>query len=410
MAPSAMDSSSTPRGADVAIVGAFATPVTKARTEPIRKTFARVARATLEDAGVAPRDVDGLILTPPGINPDIVVMFGAFVGKMLGLRTRVLEVVENGGVTAALALRAAVSEVALGRVRRCLVLAADERYHIERSDPSHLLRFGTTANIGLQGAYDGLYVGGFPVPIYAMSAQRYMHEYGVSPSDIAEVVVQLRKHASHHPRAQFRSETTADEVLASPMQSPPLTLHMCCPVSTGAAGVLVTTVEDAKRLGKPFVRVAAIAGYHEPEHFLPVSLERDFTTYRSALEAARRAYDDAGVGPDDIDVAEVYGVYAPTELMLYEDLGFVPEKGAGAAAVRTGATTFGGKRVINPSGGRIAFGHPAAATPLLETVEVVEQLRGSARGRQVDGARWAMTHAEHGCLNGSIVTLYEAAS
>ncbi len=392
---------------EVAIVGAYASPIIKRRSEPIRKLFAEAALGALEDAGLEPKAIDGLVTTPPGINPDIVIMYGAFLGKYLGLDTRLLQVIENGGATAALSLRAAVNEVALGRVKRCLVVAADERHRMDRSDFKAALRFGAMSNIGLNGAYDGIYAGGFPVPIYAMSGQRYLHEYDVSLQDCAEVVVQLRKHAVKHPGAQFRETTTVAEVLDSPVQSPPVTLYMCCPVSTGAAGVVVTTVEEAKKSGKPYVRIAGMGGYHEAEHFLAVSPERDFTTYRSAIEASKQAYEDAGVGPDEIDVAEIYGVYAPSELMLYEDLGFSPGKGSAPAAVRSGKLTYGGDVVVNPSGGRICYGHPAAATPLLETVEIVEQLRGAAGDRQVPDARWGLTHAEHGCLNGSSVFIYE---
>ncbi|MEW6777436.1 MAG: thiolase family protein [Bdellovibrionota bacterium] len=393
---------------DVAIVGAYATPVTKKGGLPLRHLFAKAAIGTLKDAGLRPADVDGLITTPPGINPDIVIMFGAFLGKYLGFKSRILEVVENGGTTSALALRTAANEIATGRVKRCIVLAADERARLgDMTDMNYTLRFGAYSNIGLQGAYDGAYGGGFPVPFYAMSGQRYMHEYGATPEDFARVVVQLRSHAARHPGAEFRDPTTVEEVLKSPLQSPPLTLHMCCPVSTAGAGVLLTTVEEAKKMGRPFVRIAGIGGYHEPEHFLPVSPERDFTTYRSAVEASKQAYEEAGVGPKDIDVAEVYGVFAPSELMLYEDLGFVSKKGMAAQAVKDGKLTFGGDLVINPTGGRICFGHPAAATPLLETIEIVHQLRGSASGRQVENARWGLTHAEHGCMNGSSVMVYE---
>ena len=224
---------------EVAIVGAYASPIIKRRSEPIRKLFAEAALGALEDAGLEPKAIDGLVTTPPGINPDIVIMYGAFLGKYLGLDTRLLQVIENGGATAALSLRAAVNEVALGRVKRCLVVAADERHRMDRSDFKAALRFGAMSNIGLNGAYDGIYAGGFPVPIYAMSGQRYLHEYDVSLQDCAEVVVQLRKHAVKHPGAQFRETTTVAEVLDSPVQSPPVTLYMCCPVSTGAAGVVV---------------------------------------------------------------------------------------------------------------------------------------------------------------------------
>jgi len=393
---------------EVAVIGAYATPVTKKPVASIRQVFADTAIKTLQDAGVKRSEVDGLITTPPGINPDIVIMYGAFLGKYLGIKSKVLEVVENGGTTSALALRCAASEVALGRVKKCLVLSADQRAElINYNELEQTIRFGAKANIGLQGVYDGAYGAGFPVPFYAMGGQRYMHEYGVTKEDIANVVVQLRKHAVRHPGAQFNEMATMEEILDSPMQSPPLTLHMCCPVSSAGAGVLVTTVEEAEKMGKPYVKIAGIGGYHEPEHFLPVDLDRDFTTYRSAIEASNQAYEEAGITADDIDIAEVYGVFAPTELMLYEDLGFVKQKGQAAKAVAEGKLTFGGDVVVNPTGGRICYGHPAAATPLLETVEVVEQLRGTAGDRQVENARWGLTHAEHGCLNGSVVMTYE---
>ncbi len=393
---------------DVAIVGAFATPIYKKPAVPLRRMFAQAAIGAVKDAGLAPSDIDGLITTPPGITPDIVIMYGAFLGKFLGIPTRLLEVIENGGATSALALRAAANEVASGRVRRCLVTAADERGNLgDMKDVNYTLRFGVQSNIALQGVYDGVYGGGFPVPFYAMSGQRYMHEYGASEKDFARLVVQLREHAVRHPGAEFREKATVESVLASPLQSPPLTLHMCCPVSTGAAAVVVTTVEEAKKTGRPFARIAGIGGFHEPEHFLPVSPKSNFTTYRSAVEASKQAYEEAGIGPQDLDVAEIYGVFAPSELMLYEDLGFVSSKGGAAKAVSEGKLTFGGDLVVNPTGGRICYGHPAAATPLLETVEIVHQLRGSAQGRQVEKARWGLTHAEHGCMNGSVVTLYE---
>lgn len=394
---------------EVAIIGAHATPVTKKPAGPLRQVFARAAIETLRDAGVKPAQVDGLITTPPGINPEIVIMFGAFLGKYLGLNTRVLEVIENGGTTSALALRTAINEVATGRVERCLVLAADERARLgDMSDLDYTFRFGTQSNIGLQGAYDGVYGGGFPVPFYAMGGQRYLHEYGISLEEIAEVVVQLREHAVRHPGAQFPERTSVADVLASKVQSPPLTLHMCCPVSSAGAGILLTSVDEAKKSGKPWVRIAGVGGYHEAEHFLPVQEDRNFTTYQSAIKASEQAYAEAGIGADDIDVAEIYGVFAPTELMLYEDLGFVKGKGKAPQAVREGELTHGGRLVCNPSGGRICYGHPAAATPLLETIEIVHQLRGTAEGRQVKDARWGLTHAEHGCLNGSSVMVYEA--
>jgi benzoylsuccinyl-CoA thiolase BbsB subunit len=335
-------------------------------------------------------------------------MYAAHMGKYLGLSTRSLSLFENGGVTAGLALRFAIDAVAVGRCRAALVLAADQRPRmIFEGDFEDALRRGANGQVSLMGSYEGAFGVGAPVALYAMSGQRYMHEYNVSLADVADCVVRLRDHAVDHPHAQFRHPTTRDEVLAAKPQSPPLTTPMCCPVSSGAAAIAVTSLEDAATDGRPTARLAGIGEWHDPEHFCPVT--GSMTTYLSAVNAAAQAYEEAGIGPADVDVAEIYGVFAPTEMMLYEDLGFC-EKGQAADWIRAGGNTWGGDVVINPSGGRICYGHPAGATPALETIEVVRQLRGESPGKAVEGARWGMTHAEHGCLNGSIVMVFEGVS
>ncbi len=388
---------------DAAILGVASTPVTRKGKKPIRDTFFDMAREAVADAGLSPKDIDGLFLTPPGLNPDLFMMFAAHMGKYLGIPTKTLTVFENGGVTAALALRFAIDEVTLGRCRAALVVAADHRTSVvDTSDFQQTLRHGTDAQVSLQGSYDGAFGAGAPVPFYAMSGQRYMHECGVTIEEVADTVVRLREHAATHPGAQFREPATRAEILSSQMQSPPLTLHMCCPFSSGAAAAVVVPVDRAQKSGRPYVRVTGVGEWHDPEHFCPVT--GSMSDYRSARQASAEAFGQAGVEVEDIDVAEVYGVFAPTEMMLYEDIGWC-KKGEAARWVANKGNTWGGDVVVNPTGGRICYGHPAGATPLLETVEIVRQLTGRAPGRQVENARIGLTHAEHGCLNGSIVTV-----
>jgi acetyl-CoA acetyltransferase len=256
----------------------------------------------------------------------------------------------------------------------------------------------------IYGAYDGPYGLAAPIPLYAMSAQRYMHEYGVSAQEIAQVPVVLRENAMKNPDAMFREPITRDEVLASHMISPPIHLLECSAFCFGAAAIVLASPEAAGETGKTPVWITGIGEAHHPSHFIPQWAS--ITTFESVVKAGKACFEDAGRSPSDVDVAEIYGVFAATELMLYEDLGFF-EKGKAAHAVLDGKTSPGGEIPINPSGGRLSLGHPPGATPLYELVEVVRQLRGDASERQVSGPEVGLIQSEHGMLNGAMVMLLE---
>jgi acetyl-CoA acetyltransferase len=250
---------------------------------------------------------------------------------------------------------------------------------------------------------------GAPIPYYAMSAQRYLFEHHYEPRDLALVCTVLREFAARNPLAEHRGPLSVDDVLSARTVCPPLTLPMCSSFSSGAAAVVVASEdvarECARSSGRPRIGVRAIGEHHEPAHFLPPG--DPLSRFPSAELAAAEAYREAGIGPHDVDVAEVYGVFAATELILYEDLGFC-ERGSAPRAVQGGKTRGRGNTVMNPSGGRLSLGHPAGATPLYSLVEVATQLRGQAAERQVEGARTGLVHAEHGMLNGSMVALFQA--
>ncbi len=245
---------------------------------------------------------------------------------------------------------------------------------------------------------------GAPIPLYAMSTQRYMHEYGVSAEAIAEVPVILRENASKNPDALYRTPITRDEVLASPMMSPPIHLLECSAFCYGAVAAVLASPEAARETKKSPVWITGIGEAHHPSHFIPQ--RASITTFESAVKASKACFAEAGRSHADVDVAEVYGVFAATELMIYEDLGFF-EKGKAADAVRDGKTRLDGEIPMNPTGGRLSLGHPAGATPLYELAEVVRQLRGEAGERQVRNANVGLIQSEHGMLNGAMVMLLE---
>lgn len=228
--------------------------------------------------------------------------------------------------------------------------------------------------------------------IYAAWCRRHMRRFGTTQRQIAAVAAKNHAHSVHNPRAQFRDAMTVDQVLAAPPITYPLTLPMCSPISDGAAAALVCSEAAATRLQRSrAVRVLSsvvISGVdHDPDdHALSIG-----------RRAAQRAYERAGLGPDDVDVAEVHDATAMGEIINAEALMLAPVGTAGPAAER-GEFSIGGRLPINPSGGLESKGHPIGATGLGQIFELVTQLRGEAGARQVDGARIALQENGGGLL------------
>jgi acetyl-CoA acyltransferase len=222
--------------------------------------------------------------------------------------------------------------------------------------------------------------------IYAEKARKYMAASGATAEDFARVCVKSRHAASLSPWAQFRSEISVEEVLSSRVVSSPLTLPMCSPIADGAAAVALVSEKVAKRLGSANIIVRSTE---------LVSANRDGNDPTCAERAGKLAYENAGVGPQDIDVAEVHDASAPAEVMLYERLGFA-EKYMGIELLRQGATSVGGRLPVNPGGGLLSRGHPVGATGLAQIVELTTQLRGAAGARQRNGAKVALAECSGG--------------
>jgi len=393
---------SRPKAAVVGIATAKAGKDMPARTRDI--AYELISEA-LADAGIGKDEVDGLMVGPPGLGHLPSFMFANYLAEHLGLSTRSLTMLESGGATATMAVKYAADEIELGHAGICVVFGLDRR-GMERmaNEFNHFMRNSVTRMINLYGPYNGPYGVGAPIPLYAMSAQRYMHEYGVDPETIANVAVVLRENAAKNPDALYRNPITVDEVMASPVLSPPIHLLECSPFCFGAAAVVLASPQAAAKARKDPVWITGIGEAHHPSHFIPQ--RGSITAFESAVKASRACFEDAGRKIEDVDVAEVYGVFAATELMIYEDLGFF-EKGKAGYAVREGKTALEGKVAMNPSGGRLSLGHPAGATPLYELAEVVRQLRGEAGERQVKDADVGLVQSEHGMLNGAVVMLLE---
>ena len=226
--------------------------------------------------------------------------------------------------------------------------------------------------------------------VYAAFARYHIRRFGTTQRQLAAVAAKNHSHSVHNPLSQYRKAFSTEEVMAAPPIAYPLTLPMCSPVSDGAAAVVVGTAAGLKRHGldpKRAIRVLA-AVVQSGSDRIPDDVHRHCTAL-----AARRAYDAAGIGPGEVNVAEVHDATAMGEIIQVENLGFCAY-GEGGELAERGDTRIGGRIPVNPSGGLESKGHPVGATGLGQIHELVTQLRGEAGSRQVASARIAI--AENG--------------
>ena len=228
--------------------------------------------------------------------------------------------------------------------------------------------------------------------LFGAAALEHQRKYGTKDETFAKITVKARKHAQHNERAIFREQLTVEEVLASPPQFGPVTRLQCCPPTCGGAAAVVCSDEFAKKHGiiNP-VYFAAQAMVTDYESTFNAKSAMEIVGYGMASKAAKKVYEAAGLGPEDIDVIELHDCFTPNELITYEALGLTPP-GTAEKFINDGDNTYGGKVVTNPSGGLLSKGHPLGATGLAQCAELVWQLRGQAGVRQVEGARIALQH------------------
>jgi acetyl-CoA acetyltransferase len=305
------------------------------------------------------------------------------------------------------------------RVLRELHTAGGAVYNVDNACSG-----GATAlNLALQalkvGQYDTVLVfgmdhlsslGGGPLPLgqrdwnnrrgmimpalYAMRAKRYMYEHGVSAGTLAGISVKNRIHGTLNPIAKFAKLANREEILASRPVAEPLTLLQCCPAVVDGAAALVLSTKPSKGVAKP-VRVLASVVQSGLFETAPV----DMTEAEITARTARLAYEQAGIGPDDLNLLEVHDAFTISELLYYEALGLCARGDAGSL-LESGATALGGRVPVNPSGGLLAKGHPPGATGVAQIVEICEQLQGRAGARQVQGARIGLTQVTGGGIWG----------
>ena len=372
---------------DVFVAGAGMTRVGK-RTEPLPELMAEAAHAALAEAGLdAP---DAIVVAT--MNPEEFVGDGNFasnVATQMGFADVPALRVETATSSGAAAVYAGFAQVAAGLRQTVLVVGGEKMTHLATPRVSEII--GRSID-----PYERAY--GATMPALAGLVTRALFTRGtVSPREVAQVAVKNHAHGARNSLAHFQVPVTLQEVLESRMVADPLRLLHCCPISDGAAAVVLSGDAGSVR----------VAGVGQGTDTLAMRHRRELTSFTATRMAAREAFAMARFGPERVDVAEVHDAFAPFELISLEDLGLFPQGKAGRATL-DGDTALDGRLPINPSGGLKARGHPLAATGIAQIVECVWQLTGRAHGRQVPGARRALAHSIGGLATNNWVTLLEA--
>jgi acetyl-CoA acetyltransferase len=345
---------------------------------------AEATRAALADAGLTLKDVDGLFTTA-------VSRFSATqVAEYLGIFPTWTDSTMAGGAGPEILVAHAAEAIAAGRCEVALISYANN----QRSARSRKLG-GIVDEHTPEAQFEMPYGALNPISLYAMAARRHMHEFGTTSEQLAEVAVAARAWSLRNPKA-FKHDAgplTVEDVLASPVVSDPLHALDCCLITDGGGALVLTSAERAKDLRATPVYVK---GHGETTTHMGMSQIPDLTAIGASV-SGRRAYDMARIGPEDIDVAQLYDSFTITVLLELEALGFCA-RGEAGAFVSKGRIAPGGEFPLNTSGGGLSYCHPGIFGILL-LIEAVHQLRGECGARQVPGARTALCHGTGGILS-----------
>ena len=402
----------------VAVVGAGMTRFGKYMDKTIKDLGREAVEAAMKEAGVDKPQIEAAIVgnATAGLITGQEMIRAQVVLRDMGFGGIPMINTENACASSSTAFHLAWMYVASGMYDCVLALGVEKLYHEDKRrsfqaigsavDMTALdaLRKATAARGRKEGeaAGDGGEGAGEKrsmfMDFYAAGAREHMRRYGTTAVQFAKVAVKSHQNASLNPYAQYRETYSVEDILASPMVAEPLTRLMCSPIGDGAAALILCSEEKARQLTtKPIWVTASVLGSGKDR----APGEPGVTT-----RMVNKAYQIAGVGPDDLDVIELHDASAPAELMEYEELGLC-KVGEGGRLIEEGVTSLTGKIPVNPSGGLLSKGHPIGATGCAQLTEIFWQLRGDAGERQVKGgnAKIGMTQNGGGMMRGEAAAM-----
>ena len=400
------------RVSDIYVVGVGMTPFGRFADETVKSLTRQAVAAALLDADVSRDDVDAAFFANTSQAPleGQFMIAGQIALRDAGFSEIPITNVENACASASTAfhlacahLKAGLGEVAIAvgaekmngqdKTRSLAIFDGAWDVHTVEASAARLLRLGEgmapppgrAGDPGMRSVF---------MDVYAAMAKFHMKTFGTTERQLAAVAAKNHRHSTLNPLAHYRADMSIDEVLAARMISWPLTLPMCAPITDGAAASILVREEALDRFDRTRaikVRASVLGSGSDRE---PEEVDRHI-----CRRLALKAYEQAGIGPEDVSVAEVHDASAFGEIVQVENLGFCAF-GEGGRLAERGDTVLGGRIPVNPSGGLESRGHPIGATGLAQIHELVLQLRGEAGGRQVSGARFAIAEnggGFHGC-------------
>jgi acetyl-CoA C-acetyltransferase len=382
---------------DVAVIGVGINKWGELWDKSLRDVFVEPALKAIDDAGVDHIDAmyvgcmsSGLFVAQEHLP--------SLLSDYLGMGPVPCCRVESACASGGLAFRQAFIDVASGV--NDIVLAGGVEKMTDVDGGGATFALATAADQEYE-AFNGVTFPG----LYALMANSHMHKYGTTREQLAHVAVKNHANGALNPEAQFPIEVTVEQVLNSVLVADPLRLLDCSPITDGAAAVILCPLDMAKKIAKN--GAAKVVGSGHSMDTIAFHSRNDLTEIASAQRAAEKAYEMAGVGPKDIDFAEVHDCFTIAEICVTEALGFF-EKGHGGKAAEAGETARDGKMPINPSGGLKSKGHPVGATGIAQIHEVTQQLRGNAGKRQLENPKRGLAQNMGGSGGSSLVHILEA--
>ncbi len=374
---------------DVVVLGAGMTRFGKHPDKTLKDLGRAACWEAIKDAGVSPKDIQyGFVANAiGGVTTGQTMVIGEVVLREVGIVGIPIINVENACCSGASAILEAYYAIQADRCDIAIVCG------VEKCFMNDTLK--TTAAVAGAGDVELELANGVNFPAHwGLRTVRRMAQVGTSLETLAKVAVKNLKNGVYNPNAQFQKAVTLEEVLNSPMIAYPMTNYSCSSMSDGAAALVICAKDKAANYTNKFITICGFGistGTYDPR--------RDITFNQLTQRCGKMLYEKTGIGPEDLDFAEVHDCFTIAEFMRVEALGFY-EYGGYDRAIESGECEIGGKRPINPSGGLLAKGHPIGATGVAQVCELVWQLRGVCGQRQVEGARVGLSHSSGGGIAG----------
>lgn len=381
---------------DVYIIGTGMTVFGEVWQSSLRDLYVEAALKAIADSGVDHIDSMYAGAMSSGLfigQEHIASLLADYLGTGGIPATRVESACASGGIS----VRQAYFEIASGASD--IVLAGGVEKMNDGGDVTYAL---ATAADQEYEAFHGVTFPG----LYAMIARAHMHQYGTTREMLAEIAVKNHENGADNPNAQFQMKITREAVLQSTMVADPLRLLDCSPVTDGAAAVILCSEEVARKSSRPLVKIRTSAQATGP---IALHARKDPATIPAVATAAKKAYQAAGITPEQLDLVEVHDCFTIAELVVIEELGLF-ERGKAGQAILDGQTRRNGKIPVNTSGGLKSKGHPVGATGVAQIIEIVEQLNHTAGKRQIENARLGLTQNMGGSGGSCVIHILEGLS